>query len=312
LLLEFIHSTEKIINEMNASIEITNLTKIYDENVRALSEVNLSVNQGEVFGFLGPNGAGKSTTIRLLLGIIKPTTGLVHILGMNHLKNSIEIRKKTGYLPGEFSIYPNLTGSQILTFFSNIKNEYDERYVNVLAEKLQIDLNQQFGTLSQGNKQKIGIIQAIMHKPELIILDEPTNGLDPLVRNKFYEIISDLKDEKRTIFFSSHNISEVEKLCDRIGIIREGKLITTEKISELKSKQIQIFEIEFSETKPQKKDFTLPNIENIEVYDKTVKFTVIGNPTNIIKKVSEFEIKKLITHEPSLEGIFMTYYGDVK
>ena len=297
---------------MNASIEITNLTKIYDKNVRALSEVNLSVNQGEVFGFLGPNGAGKSTTIRLLLGIIKPTTGLVHILGMNHLKNSIEIRKKIGYLPGEFSIYPNLTGCQILTFFSNIKNEYDEKYVNVLAEKLQIDLNQQFGTLSQGNKQKIGIIQAIMHKPELIILDEPTNGLDPLVRNKFYEIISDLKDKKRTIFFSSHNISEVEKLCDRIGIIREGKLITTEKISELKSKQIQIFEIEFSETKPQKKDFTLPNIENIEVYDKTVKFTVIGNPTNIIKKVSEFEIKKLITHEPSLEGIFMTYYGDVK
>ena len=272
----------------------------------------MAVNQGEIFGFLGPNGAGKSTTIRILLGIIKPTSGTVKILGMNHLKNSIEIRKKIGYLPGEFLIYPNLTGSQILTFFSNIKNEYDETYVNVLAEKLQNDLNKQFGTLSQGNKQKIGIIQALMHKPELIILDEPTNGLDPLVRNEFYEIISDLKDEKRTIFFSSHNISEVEKLCDRIGIIREGKLITTEKILELKSKQIQIFEIEFSKIQPQKKDFTLPNIENVEVYDKTVKFTVIGNPTHIIKKVSEFEIKKLITHEPSLEGIFMTYYGDEK
>ena len=272
----------------------------------------MAVNQGEIFGFLGPNGAGKSTTIRILLGIIKPTSGTVKILGMNHLKNSIEIRKKIGYLPGEFLIYSNLTGSQILTFFSNIKNEYDETYLNVLAEKLQIDLNKQFGTLSQGNKQKIGIIQALMHKPELIILDEPTNGLDPLVRNEFYEIISDLKDEKRTIFFSSHNISEVEKLCDRIGIIREGKLITTEKILELKSKQIQIFEIEFSKIQPQKKDFTLPNIENVEVYDKTVKFTVIGNPTHIIKKVSEFEIKKLITHEPSLEGIFMTYYGDEK
>lgn len=270
------------------------------------------MNKGEVFGFLGPNGAGKSTTIRILLGIIKPTNGTVKILGMNHLKNSIEIRKKIGYLPGEFAIYPNLTSSQIITFFSNIKNKHDETYVNLLAEKLQIDLNQQFGTLSQGNKQKIGIIQALMHKPELIILDEPTNGLDPLVRNEFYEIISDLKDEKRTIFFSSHNISEVERLCDRIGIIREGKLITTEKISELKSKQIQIFEIEFSETQPQKKDFTLPNIENIEINNKTLKFTVIGNPTNIIKKISEFEIKKLITHEPSLEGIFMTYYGNEK
>ena len=229
---------------------------------------------------------------------------------MNHLKNSIEIRKKIGYLPGEFSIYPNLTGAQILTFFSNIKNIFDETYVHFLAKKLQIDLNQQFGTLSQGNKQKIGIIQALMHKPELIILDEPTNGIDPLVRNEFYEIISDLKDENRTIFFSSHNISEVEKLCDRIGIIREGKLIATEKISELKNKQIQIFEIEFSKIQPQKKDFTFPNIENIEINNKTLKFTVIGNPTNIIKKISEFEIKKLITHEPSLEGIFMTYYGN--
>jgi len=229
---------------------------------------------------------------------------------MNHLKNSIEIRRKVGYLPGEFSIYPNLTGSQILTFFSNIKNIFDETYVNVLAEKLQIDLNQKFGTLSQGNKQKIGIIQALMHKPELIILDEPTNGIDPLVRNEFYEIISDLKDENRTIFFSSHNISEVEKLCDQIGIIREGKLIAMEKISELKSKQIQIFEIEFSKILPQKKDFTFPNIENIEINNQILRFTVIGNPTNIIKKISEFEIKKLTTHEPSLEGIFMTYYGN--
>ena len=209
-------------------IHTEGLTKSYGKN-RGVIDVSLDVRPGEVFGFLGPNGAGKTTTIRTLLDFIRPNSGVAKVFGMDAHRQSRDIRRRIGYLPGDLALYENLKGADMLRYMGNLRGGVEWNDVQQLAERLHSDLSRPIRTLSQGNRQKIGLIQALMHKPELLILDEPTNGLDPLIQQVFYRLISEV--EEQTVFLSSHNLPEVERVCDRVGIIREGRLIAVEEVS---------------------------------------------------------------------------------
>ena len=212
-------------------IHTEGLTKSYGKN-RGVIDVSLDVRPGEVFGFLGPNGAGKTTTIRTLLDFIRPNSGVAKVFGMDAHRQSREIRRRIGYLPGDLALYEKLKGAEMLRYMGNLRGGVEWDHVRELAERLHSDLSRPIRTLSQGNRQKIGLIQALMHKPELLILDEPTNGLDPLIQQVFYRLISEV--EGQTVFLSSHNLPEVERVCDRVGIIREGRLIAVEEVSRAK------------------------------------------------------------------------------
>ena len=205
-------------------IETRGLTKHYGD-FSALEDLDLDVQRGEIFGFLGPNGAGKSTTMRTLLDQIRPTRGSARILGLDIGEDSVEIRRHLGYLPGDLALYPKLTGHQTLDYFANLRGDVDRSYVAELAERLKADLSKKVGEYSTGNRQKIGLIQAFMHKPELLILDEPNAGLDPLIQQEFHRLMEEVRAEGRTVFLSSHTLSEVERVADRVGIIRSGHLV---------------------------------------------------------------------------------------
>ena len=220
---------------MSAAIETQKLTKTYGRS-RGIRYVDLAVREGEVFGFLGPNGAGKTTTIRTLLGFLRPSEGRAWVFGMDVRKRSVEIRVRVGNLPGEFVLEDRLSGEDLLQFFARLRGVKDLGYARELAERLGADLHRPMRRLSRGNKQKVGLIQAMFHRPPLLVLDEPTSGLDPLVQEEFLEIVDDVRAEGRTVFFSSHVLSEVERVCDRVGIIRDGQLVTVEPTRELVNK----------------------------------------------------------------------------
>ena len=205
---------------------------------------------GEVVGYLGPNGSGKTTTIRLLLDFIRPTKGRAEIFGMHARLDSLAIRRRVGYLPGELSAYEGLTGWELLTYFANLRGGVDWTYAETLAERLELDLTRKIRTLSRGNKQKVGLVQAFMGKPELLILDEPTGGLDPLMQQEFYRMVREAKLQGQTVFLSSHVLAEVERIADRVGIIREGSLVLDEEVAALKAKALRQLEIHFTEPAP--------------------------------------------------------------
>ncbi|MEN2983611.1 MAG: ABC transporter ATP-binding protein [Dictyoglomaceae bacterium] len=291
-------------------IETKNLTKYYGK-YRGVIDLNLEIYEGEIFGYLGPNGAGKTTTIRLLLDLIKPTRGKAFIFGkdVNKEKN---IRAKIGYLPGELSLYDNLTGKEFLIYMGNLRKKIDFKFMEELSERFNCDLLRPIGTLSHGNKQKIGLLQAFIHRPSLYILDEPTLGLDPLIKMEFYKLISELRRDGNTFFLSSHILPEVERICDRVGIIKEGKIVAIEKIENLKKKALRRVEIHFSEKVPIESFSNLPGIKELTQEDNIIKFTVIGSLDPVIKRSSQFEVINIISHEPSLEEIFMSFYGKSK
>ena len=226
-------------------IHTEGLTKQYGKQ-RGILDINIDIERGEVFGYLGSNGAGKTTTIRALLHFIFPTRGRATIFGLDIGQKSLETRRRIGYLPGELEIYNNLTGAESLEFLSHLRGGVDWQYVREIATRLDYDLSQRIKTLSHGNRQKIGLIQAFMNKPELLILDEPTIGLDPLMQQEFYRLIGEVKAEGRTVFLSSHIMPEVERVCDRVGIIHEGRLIAVEDIDVLKARAIRRLEIHFA------------------------------------------------------------------
>ncbi len=211
-----------------AAIRTEGLTKTYGRKVRGIEDVSLEVGEGEVFGFLGPNGAGKTTTIRTLLGLMRPTGGRAEVFGLDVRRRSVEVRESVGNLPGEFTLEDRMTGEGLLRFFARLRGVSDLGYAWELAGRLGADLKRPMRRLSRGNKQKIGLVQAMFHRPPLLILDEPTGGLDPLVQEEFLDIIEEVRGEGRTVFFSSHVLAEVERVCDRVGIIREGQLVDVE------------------------------------------------------------------------------------
>lgn len=286
-------------------IHTEGLTKSYGKN-RGVTDVSLDVRPGEVFGFLGPNGAGKTTTIRTLLDFIRPNSGVAQIFGLDVHEQSREIRRRIGYLPGDLALYEKLKGAEMLRYVGNLRGGVDWKAVEALAERLDSDLSRPIRTLSQGNRQKIGLIQALMQKPELLILDEPTNGLDPLIQQVFYRLITEV--ESQTVFLSSHNLPEVERVCDRVGIIREGRLIAVEEVSALKSRALRQLEIHFGAPVSEAAFADVAGISDLSVEHNVLRCTVKGSLDAVIKAASRFEVVNLISHEPSLEDIFLAYY----
>jgi beta-exotoxin I transport system ATP-binding protein len=284
------------------------LTKSYG-NRRGVVDLSFSVRPGEVFGYLGPNGAGKTTTIRTMLDFIRPTSGRMRVFGLDSRQDSIEIHRRTGYLPGERTLYERLTGAEFLAHFAALRGGVDRTFVRELADRFECDLGTRIRSLSHGNKQKVGLIQAFMHRPELVVLDEPTQGLDPLVQQAFHELVEEVRTEGRTVFLSSHVMPEVERLCDRVGIIREGRLIAIEDIGDLKARAMRTLEVHFSHPVSTEAFSGLPGVREVEAHGDTLRLTVAGPLDAIVKAAGRFEVVDVATHEPSLEDVFLAFYG---
>lgn len=287
-------------------IELNSLTKTYGK-ARGIANVSFQVEEGEIFGFIGPNGAGKSTTIRTLLSLIYPTSGSATIFGKDSVKCASEIKKEIGYLPSEVFYYDNMRVKDLLKYSASFYKKDCTKRIKELAELMELDLNKKIDDLSFGNKKKVGIVQGLLHEPKLIILDEPTSGLDPLMQQKFFDLLKEENKKGTTILFSSHILSEVQKMCDRVAIIKEGKLIKVEKISTLRENNHKRFKLE-TKTPVAKSYFDLSGVSNLEVKDHSVTFLFSGNINMIMKKLTEIELTNLWIEEPDLEEIFMHYY----
>jgi ABC-2 type transport system ATP-binding protein len=299
---------------MTAIIEVDNLTKRYG-STRGILNVSFQVEEGEVFGFLGPNGAGKTTTIRLLMALLRADAGTARIAGLDVWQHSVEIKRLIGYLPGELALDPNLTGGQILEYFGHLRGGVDQVYLKQLIARLDCDPSRKFRQYSSGNKRKIGIIQAFMHRPRLLILDEPTSGLDPLNQQEFDRMVKEVRDDGRTVFLSSHILTEVEQTCHRVAIIREGQLVRVGSVEELKDIKRQEITITFANAVPIEAFKGLAGVEQVETLadGHTLRLAVSGAADAVIKAAAQHSVLTLTSHEPSLEDIFMGYYeGDGK
>ena len=289
---------------MSIVIETKKLTKSYGKS-RGIIDIDLSINQGEIFGFIGPNGAGKSTTIRTLLGLIFKTSGEAKIFGLDCEKNSHEILAEVGYLPSEVFYYDNMKAIDLLKYSASFYKKDCTKRIYELGEVLELDLNKKIEDMSLGNKKKVGIIQGLLHSPKLIILDEPTSGLDPLMQKKFFELIKQENQKGATVLFSSHILSEVQKICDRVAIIKEGRILQVEKISDLTS---SAYKSVYFTTSSQITEFQLDGALNIEITNNSVSFVYKGNCNNLLQQLNKYEITNIDITEPSLEDIFMHYY----
>jgi ABC-2 type transport system ATP-binding protein len=293
---------------VTAIIQIEKLTKSYGVH-RGVVDIDLDVNEGEAFGFLGPNGAGKTTTIRTLLDHIRPTSGRALVFGIETTVDPVAIHRRVGYLPGEFSLYDKLTGGQTIEYFANLRGGVDAAYQAALVERLDIDPSRKFKELSKGNKQKIGLVVALQHRPDLLILDEPTSGLDPLVQQTFYEVIREAKAEGRTIFLSSHILSEVEKTCDRVAIIRDGRLAKVDRVEALRDLAHHQVELRFPGDVPVTAFDGLPGVSDVTVEDGVLRLRVAGSITPVVRAAAQFELLDFVSREPSLEETFLAQYG---
>ncbi len=295
---------------MTAVISTEGLTKHYG-TVEALIDLDLDVFAGEVFGFLGPNGAGKTTTIRTILDEIRPTAGRASILGMDTHRHSVEIRRHIGYVPGDLAMYPNLTGKDTVTFFANLRGGVDWSFVDELAERLEADLSKKVGDLSSGNRQKVGLIQAFMNRPEVLIMDEPSSGLDPLMQREFQSMVREMTAEGRTVFLSSHTLSEVQRVADRVGIIRRGLLVAVETVADLRSKGLRRIEFEFATPVESGVFEQVEGVRDMEVTDHRVVLTFDGTIDALLTTIAgRYDVVDIVTHEADLEEVFLTYYRD--
>lgn len=293
---------------MTAAIRTVKLTKYYG-SARGIVDVDLDVQAGEIFGFLGPNGAGKSTTIRLLLDLIRPTSGRAEVLGLDAHRDRLAIDRRVGYLPGELALYGDLTGTQLLTYFANLRGGVDTAYRDQLVERFELDPSRKIKSYSRGNKQKVGLVSVFMGRPELFILDEPTSGLDPFVQLQFEALAEEARAEGRTVFISSHMLPEVEHLCDRVGIIREGRLLAVELIATLKERAIRRLEIDFGGPVPSEAFRDVSGIRDLTLDGSTLRCTVMGSLDALVKTAARFEVCNVRSVETSLEEIFLAYYG---
>lgn len=286
-------------------IEMNNLTKQYG-NSRGIKNINLSVEEGEIFGFIGPNGAGKSTAIRTLLGLIYPTSGSTAIFGRNCTEHP-EIRKELGYLPSEVFYYDNMKVIDLLKYSASFYKKDCTKRIRELAEIMDLDLKKKIDDLSFGNKKKVGIVQGLLHEPKLIILDEPTSGLDPLMQQKFFDLLREENRKGATVFFSSHILSEVQKMCSRVAFIKEGEIIKLEKMSTLQENNYKRISIEGVST-ISKEAFDISGVSKLDVNGTSASFIFKGNINTIMQRLSETELRNISIEEPDLEEIFMHYY----
>ena len=293
---------------MTAIIQTEKLTKSYGSH-RGIIDIDLEVNEGEAFGFLGPNGAGKTTTIRTLLDHLRPTSGRATVFGIETTVDPVAIHRRVGYLPGEFTLYDKLTGGQTIEYFANLRGGVDTAYQSDLVGRLDIDLSRKFREYSKGNKQKIGLIIALQHRPDLLILDEPTSGLDPLVQQTFYEVIREAKGEGRTIFLSSHILSEVEKTCDRVAIIRDGRLAKVDRVEALRDLAHHQVELRFAGEVPTGAFTAIAGVSDVTTEGQTLKLRVSGPITPVVREAARYELLDFVSREPSLEETFLAQYG---
>ena len=287
-------------------VEINQLTKYYG-NARGIVDVSFNIAEGEIFGFIGPNGAGKSTTIRTILGLIYPTSGSAKIFGKDIIREGAEIRKEVGYLPSEVFYYDNMRVIDILKYSASFYNKDCDSRITELAAIMDLDLTRKVNDLSYGNKKKVGIVQGLIHSPKLIILDEPTSGLDPLMQQKFFDLILAENEKGATVLFSSHILGEVQKLCNRVAIIRDGQIVKLEDIKTLRENNYKKFYVDLA-TQVEVNDFLVAGVNNLEYADGTLSFMFKGDINAILKEISKHQIHNLLVEEPSLEEIFMHYY----
>ena len=294
-----------------AAIRTSKLTKNYGLG-RGLFDLDLEVSPQEVFGYLGPNGAGKSTTIRLLMDMIRPTSGGAHIFGLDCRRDSVEVKRRVGYLPGDMPQFGSLRGKEVVAYLGGMRGGVDPTTVRSIAERFDLDLGRRFREYSSGNKRKLGILLAFMHKPDLLILDEPTSGLDPLNQQEFYSLLRETQDGGATAFLSSHILSEVEHVCDRVGILRAGRLVRVAQLEDLRHIRAHHVELEFApgERIPEAAIRSAPGVEDMKVDGQRVTCTVRGSFDPLLRAIRDVNVANLVSTEPSLEEIFLSYYSE--
>ena len=292
-----------------AVIETENLTKRYGD-ARGIEGVSLRVEPGEVFGFLGPNGAGKSSPIRTLLDLLHPTSGSARLFGLDSRRDSSAIRARLGNLPGDFAYDERLTGGELLEFFAELRGLDGLGRAPELARRFEANLGRPLGKLSRGNRQKIGLIQAIFHDPELLILDEPTTGLDPLMQEEFLAVVAEERERGCTVFLSSHDLDEVERVCDRVGIIRQGRLVAVERMSDLTGRAFRHVSLEFDSPVAAEEFASIPGVSGLERAGNRISFRAQGELDAVVKAAARHTLVDIELTHPSLEEIFLTFYGE--
>ena len=294
-----------------AAVRTSKLTKDYGLG-RGLFDLDLQVAQQEVFGYLGPNGAGKSTTVRCLMGLIRPTAGSAQVFGLDCLRDAVEVKRRVGYIPGEMPQFGSLRGREVVAYLGGMRGGVDPRVVRAIAERFNLDLSRRYREYSSGNKRKLGIVLAFMHKPQLLILDEPTGGLDPLNQQEFYNLLRETRDSGATVFLSSHILSEVEHVCDRVGIIRSGRLVKVAELDELHRIRLHRVEIAFApDTEiPEAAIRAAAGVDDVVVEGGTLTCTVHGAFQPLLKALEGAQVANLVSHEPNLEEVFLAYYRE--
>jgi ABC-2 type transport system ATP-binding protein len=288
-------------------IATSGLSKDYGSG-RGLFELDLDVREGEVFGFLGPNGAGKSTTMRLLLDLIRPSAGSAQLLGLDSVDDSLAIRRRIGFLPGDLALYPKLTGRAVLDYLAELRGGVDRRVRDSLVERFDAELDRPVRQLSTGNRQKLGLVQAFMHEPELLILDEPIAGLDPLVQQSFHALLGEVSAQGRTVFLSSHTLSEVERVTHRLAILRQGRLVVVDSLENLRKVAVQRLEIEFSAPVDPSEFRALPGVTEVHAAGSTVVVGFEGSADAVVKAAAAHEVRAIRPQAEDLEDIFLRYY----
>jgi ABC-2 type transport system ATP-binding protein len=291
------------------AIRTRGLSKDYGSG-HGLFDLDLEVRPGEVFGFLGPNGAGKSTTLRLLMDLIKPSAGSARVLGLDTVADSLEIRRRVGFLPGDFALYPKLTGRAVLDYLAELRGGVDERVRDELVARFDADLDRPVRQLSTGNRQKLGLVQAFMHEPELLILDEPIAGLDPLVQESFHALLADVSARGTTVLLSSHTLSEVEKVTHRLAILRRGRLVVTDSVENLRRVAVQRLEIEFAQPVSADAFRLLPRVTDASAEGRTLVVSFEGSADPVVKAAAAHEVRAIRPREDDLEAVFLRYYRE--
>jgi ABC-2 type transport system ATP-binding protein len=294
---------------VTAIIETSELVKTYGKR-RGLAGLDLEVRQGEVYGFLGPNGAGKSTTIRILLDLIRPSSGRARLLDTEPRASGAALRRRIGYLPGDFTVDENQTADELLTFLGNLRGRVPRERMGELADRLGLDLSVRIKSLSKGNRQKVGLIQAFMHEPELVILDEPSSGLDPLLQQTFLDLVSEARGRGQTVFMSSHVLSEVQHVADRVGIIRDGRLVVVEAVERLRERAVRRVEIRFDAPVAPDAFVGLDGVTEVAVDEGVLRCRLAGGADALIKMAARYTVDSIVVQEPDLEELFLAYYRE--
>lgn len=289
------------------TIALAGVTKRY-RGGGGVEDVTLEVPSGEVFGFLGPNGAGKTTTIRLLLDLIRPDAGRISLFGLDARSDSVAIRQRVGYLPGDLALYERLTARELLTHFSYLRGGLPWTSVETLAERFELELDRPIRALSKGNRQKVGLVQALMGEPELLILDEPTSGLDPLVQQQVHQVIRETAAEGRTVFLSSHVLSEVGRIADRVGLIRQGRVMAVKRVTELRGRPVHLVDVCFADDPPSGVLTDVPGVGRVEERGHDVHLELTGSFDPLLNELARHRVADLSIREPDLEELFLSFY----